>query len=423
MLTRAEYDRPELLRRMPTLLCLCLPLVLPCLAYGGWTAWVPWTAPSGAQGIVKDTPGTTSWVHYDNPRILGWSSVETATFHVQYNGKHDIDHRECWENGVKLGEEYVDFGLGAEVWTASVGQFKSAGVWSPPTSPNDAINIFCSIPEGPGGYQGEQPINLTWNEMLKAFRVGVKMQPGIVTWYEDDVPLDLTRSFEAGNVSDLAVTAESTVLGVSDVNAQSTGWNLSCSWTTITDPEHASLVAKGVIQLLPFIQARYSTLNYDVWGAGMNTTATSSQVLTSLAVAGSIAPPLAPAAAIAAIAWTPVGIGSDICLGVTASAQIDYVAACENKKWPISTQCWNEDPQPTKANPRRAGTAALDELRVQGFITDKADQTYNGTAKVVSHIDIRDNSPVMVHGGNISVADDGGRLKWGAQRPQYLLFP
>jgi hypothetical protein len=245
----------------------------------GWHAWEAYEGIQGVGSIVKDSPETTSWLHWNRD-----DGGESASFSVTYSNPTDRDRRVKYCNNQIVDEEIVDFGVAEdEEWHASAGTITSAGVYTPPAATNDAVTIECFVLDGDGGYQPEQ-VHREWGSQLKIFKVGVQVQPANTTvWEDDSTASHLWTKYADG--SGLAAYKETGFWdNDGDYNDVAPGWDLPCSWTTRTEPGGGGQSIQGTINFTPKIEAA-GMLELEGKGDGSNSAACSVTVNT-MAAAG-----------------------------------------------------------------------------------------------------------------------------------------
>ncbi len=377
----------------------------------GWH-WIPYQGITGVGSIIKDSPTSTSDLHYGGPS--GYNP-EHADFHVSYNNPTDLDQRVCYEDDVIIAWGVIeDFGLDTppnkETWQASAGTITNTGYYTAPSSINNAITIEVWVNDGPGGYDGETA-HREWT-FLKAYKVGVKIMPANYTYWESSSAT--SKIWTAAPANDLNVSTGTTRWGKTGSEASAPGWDFDCGWTTKTDPAGCNII--GTIKFNAKIQA-YGWVSFYTWGDYVGSSGDGGSVVTELlAEIGSLDPPI-PYVSPAANVLTTLGAGN-CCVRVgfafeTAVKYYDKGGVEWTKEWFTCIDHDEEDALPM-------GSVSKSGANISPLISEKEGYTAIGEAKANARVSVTDDTTLYFgYAKSKAVGTIHPDLEYGATRPYY----
>jgi len=175
------------MKRKLALLMIACAMAIPTSV--GYAEWVVYQEITGVGNISQTYPSDTV-PNRRNLHYAGTGSPETASFEIDVSGVHDYDcdddDGEVEDAG--LEETSTDWWCTASTGTVTDNAYSTT--FTPSSGIYSGIQIKCTVHEGhsysysDGNY--DDPVTKTWSSTLKTFKVGVKMDPGNVHFWEDD---------------------------------------------------------------------------------------------------------------------------------------------------------------------------------------------------------------------------------------------
>ena len=370
----------------------------------GWGPWEAYRDIEGVGSVTKVSPRSSSWLHWNKDE-----QGEPAAFTITLNDPKDLDRRYYYCDNQIADVETHDFGLADEHdWRASAGSITGAGVYTPPDSTNDAVTIEVFVLDGDGGYEPEQ-LHREWNGLLKVFKVGVKVQPAGLEYWEDSPYIKITWTEESDGDA-LHVLQQSTLLGHNQTSASSSGWNHThFAWIGLTEPGNAGSSIMGHIKCRPEIKGS-GTVYFYGGGNGWGTT-TCTVVCSAVGRAGAyLGASYIPA--FAKIVTSLLGGGASINASFSGDASIQWIDDSADGWALVNCQ---DPPHPQLLMPIE-WHALADAINVAGTALLKEAEARIGSASAKSEVGILDDSSIMWFGGMVLVIGD---LKYATTRPTY----
>lgn len=411
---RTKQQAPHIYTRM---VCLLLLVTASTAFAENEPYWSP--AGSGMQGvgaISKTWPTQTSDLHWS-----GGSGPEYASFQITISNPVDCDTYhwyDTWEEEWKSTVSNRPYSWLYE-WIASAGSITTSGWYTPPDATNNHVTIECFVHDCSAEWNSgavdkdyyddgdDSAVHREWGGALRIFKVGVYMSANNCYFWEDSG--DSYKNFVLkSDLSDLECSKVSTIEGITDVYASSTGWDITRTWTTVTQPAGCDIM--GGITFDPFIWADgllevyymgYCTAPW--WG--------SSIAAVVEGVAGTF--PLGPYEPAASAITNVFGSGNcDVVASVAIQSVIQFTDESGGK---ITSGPWS-------------GFSGLvfDQsinaccLNAVGTCCYKVGQTTEGTISATSKVAVNDDNPFQWGYGKVDeLASEDNFLAYGSWRPTY----
>ena len=374
--------------------------------------WEAYTGIDGVGSVIKDSPATTDSLHYS-----GHGTAETATFHIELNGAHDIDRCRLDSQSPWVYPDYV-IGNNQVTWSCgNQGTITATGTYTPPNTPRNGITITATVNDNNTGCTQDNDVLRQYANTLNAYRVGILVMPANVTIWEDQGganPVVWTSHTDVNALGAYRITDYSDSWS-SGLYENTGGWHLAAvSWKAVTEPANCDMI--GLIQSTPRIDVA-GTLRMRVWGdcpGGGAATITASAVAAAGATGGN--PYVAAGAAVAALfvsgeCCSNMAIAGDSAIEFVSSARLpDDHKVVQWTSWPLTEFGW-----PIKE------TRPLSGLSTSNSIQLDTNAVIRGSCKIESKVAILDNSWIQKAGGWIEAdPQDTYYIKYGVSLPNYV---
>ncbi len=153
--------------------------------------------------VVKTAP---LGVYSNNLHYAGTGTPELATFRIDTATAHDYDQNSLTSAVADAGldESATEWKVPAGTGTITQGSFTA--VFTPSNEVHEGITVDATVHEGHtfsyANHNYDEPVTKRWSETLTTFKVGVTLNPGDTTLWEDATAGELSVSLGTASMGD-----------------------------------------------------------------------------------------------------------------------------------------------------------------------------------------------------------------------------